>query len=140
MEMDDSGVVGLKERVGLVFRWTRGEFRKRKVGQVGRVPSRKEGRKEGNKSRAERGSRIRVPRGSRFPLAKDSAKTMKEKAKKERRKRPGKGRGWTKGAGSHSEAISDHVTRINLTTRIFFRLDVRIRLPIKRQTTARIRT
>ncbi|KAK1135699.1 hypothetical protein K0M31_000284 [Melipona bicolor] len=42
---------------------------------------------------------------------------------------------WTKGAGSHSAAISGHVIRIKPATRVFLRLDVRIRVPVKRQTT-----
>lgn len=55
-----------------------------------------------------------------------------KKAKGQKRGGEKEGRRWTKGAGSHSKAISGHVTRIKVPTRIFFRLDVRIRLPIKR--------
>lgn len=128
--MDDLGVKGTRRaRVR-----ARGEFRKRETDQVGRNDLQGgRRRKEGSSPKVEGETWIRGPEGVDLSLAKGP---FENDERKERR-------GWEKedgpkGVGSHSEAISGHVTRINLATRIFFWPYVRIRLPIKHQTTARI--
>lgn len=112
--MDDLGVKGTRRaRVR-----TRCEFRKRRTKQVGGRDDLQGGRRR--KEVTQKLKEKRVPGGVDLLWQKDPSKTMKEKREGGGRKGFGGERRWTKGVGSHSEAISGHVTRINLATRIFF--------------------
>lgn len=112
--MDDLGVKGTRRaRVR-----TRCEFRKRGTKQVGGRDDLQGGRRR--KEVTQKLKEKRVPGGVDLLWQKDPSKTMKEKREGGGRKGFGGERRWTKGVGSHSEAISGHVTRINLATRIFF--------------------
>lgn len=112
--MDDLGVKGTRRaRVR-----TRCEFRKRRTKQVGGRDDLQDSRRR--KEVTQKLKEKRVPGGVDLLWQKDPSKTMKEKREGGGRKGFGGERRWTKGVGSHSEAISGHVTRINLATRIFF--------------------
>ncbi|KOX74037.1 hypothetical protein WN51_14117 [Melipona quadrifasciata] len=103
----------------------------------GKKEGRKEGRKEGKKKVTEKW------REKHESMLKEESWFLQHGLgaskgfnEEERGKIEGKrvGGRWTKGAGSHSAAISGHVIRIKPATRVFLRLDVRIRVPVKRQT------